>query len=288
MKLMRVLSSFISITACVTSPNSDASPAIEVLHCRYIVSDFQGFIVLLKRDMQPQPQLIFEKNIERIFLAELVDVSDRSASFDYLDLTADNIRVMSDFFKDGDRSYFFLELPNACVDRSIREGGGGNLTKLDLCYHAAQRFFLRLSLSDSSELFPVEQEIFEGTNYKDDSEGGGYKENYRQSVIEDVNRELETVFNETGKVFDLSVVEFTHWAEIPTSYYFDRTILLDENYIVSRLRFHYGGTSIKFHEFTNVFHRDSGLPVCADEFEARDLNSEFERFVFYKLPLRTD
>ena len=69
---------------------------------------------------------------------------------------------------------------------------------------------------------------------------------------------------------------------------FERDIAIDDDYLISRFRVIDTSEGSILSEFTNVFHRDTGEPVCKAESLVLFDEGSFEYFLINELALRTN
>ncbi len=278
--IFSVIVSSACLVGCAVSEEAKASTAILNVDCNYLSQDLQLSLLVLLEKLQGR-SLVF---------GEIVENTEGSRSFDYLDFSADNIVIMSQLSLLTSSEDFYLEIPNGCDARAVRAGNGPNLTKLDLCYHGTSHYLLRLSGYHADVFEHVGRELFEHSSYKGNDEARGYPEGYQDEVIDKINTALEAAFNERGNAYKVTLHEVTLSPEsqIFGSVFFERKLVLDRETIVSRLRFVDHLTGAKLSEVMNVFDRRSGDPICSKELASGFSESEANNFIINRLPLITD
>lgn len=255
--------------------------AIERLNCR-------GLTAVINTQLPDFDSIMSSSTLR---LAEFVGRRKGGGlAFDFLDVSLENILAMQDMSSRLGGASFYLELPNQCDTREERGIMSLNLTHFDLCYVAAPKYILEFSPTTSSELILAEAGLLEGSYFGGVGVADGSGPEFHTRTLNNLNQTLQTVFAETGAVYDLSLIELQAGDEVQRflPFYLERDILIDDDYLVTRLRFIDMYRDSVILEFNNVFYRDSGEPVCEAEIERAFPEGSFEHFLVTELALQTN
>ncbi|MBN03716.1 hypothetical protein [Ponticaulis sp.] len=273
-----------AITGYCATAIADARPrdAIETIHCRALAVQMNNEVT----------RFISSIADDSVRLAEFVGPVRLGGGdiFDFPEVSERNILAVYDLSSRSGEIPFYLELPNPCDARSERAGMAYNFTQFDPCYAHVPKYLLELTPASSAEVSLADASLFEDSDYRDDSATGGYEAGYRTRTLNQINQALEAGFEKAGIAFDLSLVELRSLEETQDflPYYFERDIAIDDDYLISRFRVIDTSEGSILSEFTNVFHRDTGEPVCKAESLVLFDEGSFEYFLINELALRTN
>ena len=228
-----------------------------------------------RRDSVFSTQAVFEQvQGKPALIAELLYESEYQQTFDFLDLSAENINWMIDFATRIGSQEILLELPNACDLRQQRGLVRSNLSKLDMCYWGATKYLLQFTFdSDGNVEQALEQSIY--SEFLDSILDDSSKRTVLDGVEESISRSQLAV----SEQFNIQVIEVQPNMESifnSVYFYFHRDILVSRDVVYTRLNFIHNFTDTKMANLSGFFNAGDLSPVCQSE---TDDDLIFERFL---------